>query len=168
MKIETTLKRVEVFLGLDDRDLSRIASLPSCHEETFQPGETIFRKGDEAKYLYVLKDGQVDLVMEIPASSKRDTTVVVVDRVTTGGFFGWSALVRPHLYALSSVCSKPSTAVMIGGADLLALFEKDHGIGYRVFESLSHVIGARLRDIEQALVKGQRWPFVGDDRPNPH
>ena len=160
MKIETTLKRVEVFLGLDDHDLSKIAGLSSCHEEAFQPGETIFRRGDEAKYLYVLKNGQVDLVAEIPARSGQETTTVVVDRVTTGGFLGWSALVKPHLYVLSAVCSKPSEAVMIGGADLLALFAKDYRIGYRVFESLSHVIGARLRDIEQTLVNGQRWPFV--------
>lgn len=160
MGIEKTLKRAEVFLGLDDHDLSKIANLPSCHEEASQPDETLFRKGDKAQYLYVLREGQVDLVTEVPLKSRQETTTLIVDRITTGGFFGWSALVEPHLYVLSAICKKPSEVVVISGVELLALFDSDYRIGYKVFQSLSHVIGARLRDIEQALADGQRWPFV--------
>ena len=159
MGIEKTLKRAEVFLGLDDSDLSKIAALPSCREEAYQPEEVIFRAGNEAKYLYVLKGGQVDLLMEVPPKSKQPATQVVVDRITTGGFFGWSALVKPHFYIRSAICKEPSEVVIISGVELMALFDKDYHIGYKVFQSLSHIIGARLRDIEQVLVKGQRWPF---------
>ena len=91
MGIEKILKRAEVFLGLDDSDLSKIAVLPSCQEKTYQPEEVIFREGDKAKYLYVLKEGRVDLVMELPPGSKQAATEVVVERIRTGGFFGWSA-----------------------------------------------------------------------------
>jgi len=159
MGIEKTLKRAEVFLGLDDSDLSKIAALPLCREEACQPEEVIFRAGDEAKYLYVLEEGQVDLVMEVPSKSKQATTLVVVDRITTGGFFGWSALVGPHFYVMSAICKEPSRVAIINGVELMALFDKDYRVGYKVFQSLSHIIGARLRDIEQVLVKGQRWPF---------
>ncbi len=161
MGIEKTLKRAEVFLGLDDGDLQTIADLPSCRERLFRSGDIIFSKGDEAAYLYVLKDGGVDLVTEPLPASKGETTDLVVDRITTGGFFGWSALVGPHIYVLSAVCRKPSEVVTIAGAELLALFGHDYRVGYRVFRSLSHVIGSRLRDVEQAMAKGQRWPFVG-------
>ena len=67
MGIEKTLQRAEVFLGLDDNDLGKIAALPSCQEKAYEPEDVILRAGDEAKYLYVLKEGQVDLVMEVPA-----------------------------------------------------------------------------------------------------
>lgn len=159
MGIEKTLKRAEVFLGLDDGDLGKIAALPSCREEAYQPEVVIFRIGDEAKYLYVLKSGEVDLMMEVPPRSKQAETQVVVDRITTGGFFGWSALVEPHFYTMSAICRKLSSVVVISGVELIALFDRDYHIGYRVFQSLSHIIGARLRDMEQVLVKGQRWPF---------
>jgi len=53
------------------------------------------------------------------------------------------------------VCTKPSEVVNISGAELTALPEENHSIGYRVFQSRSHIIGARLRDVEQALVAGQ-------------
>ena len=160
MGIEKTLKRAEVFLGLDDSDLSKIAALPSCREAAYQPGEVIFRAGDEARHLYVLKEGQVDLVMEVPPQPNQAATKVVVDIITTGGFFGWSALVGPHVYVMSAICQEPSQVVMLSGVELLALFDNDYHIGYKVFQSLSHIIGTRLRDMEQVLSKGQRWPFL--------
>ena len=164
MKIEKTLKRAEVFLGLSDSDLGKIAALPSCREETYQSEEVIFRDGDEAKHLYVLEEGRVDLVMEVPPRSKQAATKVVVDRITTGGLFGWSALVRPHLYVMSAICEEPSRVVSISGADLLSLFESDYHIGYKTFQGLAHIIGARLRDVEQVLIKGQRGPFLEKQR----
>ena len=159
MEIERTLKRAEVFLGLDDSELDRIAALPSCREETYGSMDVIFNAGDAAKYLYVLKEGQVNLVMEVPSGSGETATRVVVDIITKGGFFGWSALVRPHFYVMSAICQKPSQVVIISGAELTALFDEDYHIGYKISRSLSQIIGARLRDIEQVLVRGERWPF---------
>ena len=160
MGIEKTLKRAEVFLGLDDSDLSKIAALPSCREEAYQSEEVIFKAGNEARYLYVLKEGQVDLVTEVPPKSKQAATKIVVDRITTGGFFGWSAIVEPHFYVMSAICKEPSKVVIISGVELMALFDRDYYIGYKVLQSLSRIIGTRLRDMEQVLVKGQRWPFL--------
>jgi CRP-like cAMP-binding protein len=166
MGIEKTLKRSEVFLGLDDRELSKIAALPLCREETYQLGEVIFRAGDEAKCLYVLKKGRVDMVVEDSPNliSLQAETKVVVDRITTGGFFGWSALVRPHSYVMSAVCEEYSTVVVISGVELMALFNRDNHIGYKVLESISHIIGTRLRDMEQVLIWGKRWPFLKNNR----
>ena len=160
MGIEKTLQRAEVFLGLDDSDLSKITALPSCREETYHPGEVIFKAGDKAEYLYVLKVGQVDIVMLVPAKLNQVSTSVVVDRITTGGFFGWSALVGPHFYVMSVICKEPAQVVVISGTELMALFDKEHHIGYRVFQSLARIIGTRLRDMEQVLIRGQRWPFL--------
>ncbi len=159
MGIEKTLKRAEVFLGLDDSDLSKIAALPSCREEAYQPEGVIFRIGGKAKYLYVLKRGEIDLMVKVPPKSEQAATQIVLDRITTGGFFGWSALVKPHFYTMSAICKEPSSVVVISGAELMALFEKEYHIGYKVFQSLSHIIGARLRDIEQVLATGRKWPF---------
>lgn len=159
MGIEKTLKRAEVFLGLDDSDLSKIAALPSCREEAYQPEGVIFRTGDKAKYLYVLKRGEIDLMVEVPPKSEQAATQIVAERITTGGFFGWSALVKPHFYTMSAICTEPSSVVVISGAELMALFEKEYHIGYKVFQSLSHIIGTRLRDMEQVLATGRRWPF---------
>jgi CRP-like cAMP-binding protein len=157
MGIEKTLKRAEVFLGLDDGDICEIAALPSCREQVYQPGDIIFSAGEEAQYVYVLKEGEVDLMIQVPPKSQQPAKVII-DRVTTGGLFGWSALVKPQFYTMSAVCEKPAKAVVIGGSELKALFERDNHIGYKVLQGLSHVIGLRLRGMEQVLMKGQRHP----------
>lgn len=160
MGIAETLKRTEVFLGLDDSDLEEIAGLPSCREVSYQTGDVIIRAGDEARYLYVLKEGQVDVVMAVPVKPEGTEMKVVVDIITKGGFFGWSALVRPNFYVMSVICSKPSTMVTISGTELIALFDGDYYIGYKVYQSLARIIGTRLRDLEQVMLRGERWPFL--------
>ncbi len=159
MGIEETLKRAEVFLGLDDADLAKIAALPSCREESYQAGEVILKAGEEARNLRVVKEGEVDLVLEVLPKAGQEATKVVVDIITKGGFFGWSALVRPHFYVLSAISRKSATVVTISGGELMALFDEDYHIGYKVFQSLSHIIGTRFRDMEQVLIRGERWPL---------
>ena len=159
MGIEKTLKRAEVFLGLDDNELNEIAALPSSREDVYHADEVIFRAGDEAKYLYVLREGQVDLVTEVLPWSEPEARQIVVDSITKGGFFGWSALVRPHFYVMSAICKKPCTVAVISGVELTALFDRDTHLGYTVLQSLCRIIGARLRDVEQLLIRGERWPF---------
>ena len=129
MDIVASLKRAEIFLGLNDSDLRKIAELPSCREEAYQEGEVVFRADDEAKEIYVLTDGQIDLVTEVP-QAEQENTRVVVDRITTGDFFGWSSLVDPHSRVMEAICQKPSRVVIISGAELMALFEEDNRIGY--------------------------------------
>ena len=160
MGIEKSLKRSEVFLGLDDSELDQIAALPSCREEDYQPGEVIFKVGDEAKNLYLLEEGQVDLLMKVYTQQNQAAQSIVADRITTGDLFGWSALVGPYSRVMSATCQKHSRVVVISGAELLALFERDYHIGYKIFQSLSRVIATRLKYMEQALLKGQRCTFL--------
>lgn len=159
MGIEEILKRAEVFLGLEDDDLNKIAALPSCREATYQAEKVIFHRGNEAKYLYVLEEGQVDLVMEAPPNSDEAPRQVVIDSIRKGGFFGWSALVKPHSYVMSAICKKPSRVAIISGAELIDLFEQDHLIGYKVMRSLAQIIGTRVRYLEQFLATGERHTF---------
>jgi hypothetical protein len=60
---------------------------------------------------------------------------------------------------MSAICREPSHVVAISGVELMTLFDTDYGVGYKVFQSLSHVIGTRLRDLERVLATGQRWPL---------
>ncbi|MFC1933151.1 cyclic nucleotide-binding domain-containing protein, partial [Chloroflexota bacterium] len=97
------LKRCELFLGLDNNDLQRIADLPSCQEKAYQSQGIIFEAGEDAKHLYVLEEGQVNLVVKIPAGSSHLPEQTLVHTITKGGIFGWSALVPPHIFTMSAM-----------------------------------------------------------------
>ena len=153
------LKRCELFLGLDDNDLQKIVDLPSCQGKACKTREIIFRAGEEAKHLYVLEEGRVDLVVKMPTSSSHLPEQTVVRTITKGGIFGWSALVPPHVFTMSAISKEPSKVVAISGNELRTLFDKDTHLGYEVMDSLIRVVGARVRNIEQLLVTGKRSPF---------
>ena len=53
------LKKTELFSNLKDSQLEILLSCSSVR--SFSQGETIFRQGEEANYLYLLIEGMVDL-----------------------------------------------------------------------------------------------------------
>jgi len=160
--IMNTLKRSEIFLGLEDGSLEKIASLPSSKEKIIQSGEVLFQSGKRADYLYILKEGRIDLIAG-PAEPELGKQRVIVDKVTMGGLLGWSALVAPFYYVFSAIAGTPSIVVCINGRELIALSNEDCYLGYRVFKGLAYIIGTRLRDYEQVLLRGRRWPFLNGD-----
>jgi CRP/FNR family cyclic AMP-dependent transcriptional regulator len=158
--IEDTLKRSDVFLGLDNRELTIIASLPSSRSISFETGQFLFKTGEEAKSIFVVEEGRINVIAEVPKSSENKSTVITIDVLSKGSLLGWSALVRPHNYVLSAFCQKPSKLVIIDGNELLSLFDENCTIGYKVLQALSQVIGVRFRDLQQLMITGKRWPFV--------
>lgn len=160
MTIADTLKRSDVFLGLDNNDLEIIASLPSIKLTSFQTGQFLFKEGEKAKNLFVIEDGQINVIAEAPNSTENKSNIITIDIVCKGSILGWSALLRPRSYVLSAVCQKPSKVLIIDSNELLALFERNHDIGYRVLQGLSQVIGIRFRYLQQMLITGKRLPFL--------
>ena len=167
MKLEIieTLKRCELFLGLDDNDIQKIVDLPSCKIKTLQAQEVIIEAGEGAKHLYVLKEGKVNIVLKMMANSPQPPVQTVVRIITKGGIFGWSALVPPHIRVMSAVAEMPSKVISISGNELRTLFGKDPKLGYEVMNDLLKVIGSRVWNIEQLLSTGKRSPFIRRTKP---
>jgi CRP-like cAMP-binding protein len=155
------LKRSEAFLGLSDDDLQKVVDLPSCHEKRYQTWEVIFAAGEEARHLYVLEEGQVDLSLKRPVASAQLREQTVVSIVTKGGVFGWPALVPPHVFGMSAISKGPSKVLVMGAVELRALLDKHPHIGYEVTKSLLRVILSRFSNIEQMLITGTRSPWIG-------
>jgi CRP-like cAMP-binding protein len=160
MAVEDTLRRSEVFLGLNDSDLIKIATLPSSKQQSYQAGHILYKAGGEANNIYVLEEGQIVALIEMPPAPGNGSNQIIVDLRNKGSLLGWAALVRPHLYVLSTVCQKPCKMAVMNGRELLDLFEQDPEIGYKVFLGLSQIIGTRFREIQQILLTGKRSPFI--------
>lgn len=150
LNVAPALKRCEVFVGLDDSDLQKIANLSSWQRNTYKPGDYVFRQDATADYFYILEDGEVNLLVVVQADSPNSTKKEVpVDTVTTGDVFGWSSLVAPHSLTMSAVCVKPSTVLIVSGIELVGLLDCNQSIGYEVMKGLVRVIGARFRDLRR-------------------
>jgi CRP/FNR family cyclic AMP-dependent transcriptional regulator len=141
------LKEFELFKGLSDSDLERIAEL--CHLHTLHEGDRILEEGTRATNLHILCSGKVDIVTWV---KKPWNKYVRVHQAQPGEVFGWSALVAPYNYSASAICAEDGEEIRIRSTDLLALFHQHHHIGYTIMENLAADIGARLIQMRQSLI----------------
>jgi len=156
MNLIQLLKRCEVFVGLDDTDLQKIASLPSWQMTIFNAGDFLFLEGDVSNDFYILEGGELSLLATSRKEGAKDVVQVPVDTITKGDVFGWSSLVAPHSRNLSAICIKRSTVASVSGRELSELMDSNHTLGYEVMKSLVRVIASRLRDVQGKLVGNKK------------
>ena len=147
MDLVQMLKRCEVFVGLDDNDLQKIADLPSWQKCTYEQGERVFSDKDKATHFYILEEGEIRLVVTIHNEKAHEVTEVPVDTITKGDIFGWSSLVPPYSLTMAAICTKQSTVLAVDGTELNSLMDGNQSLGYEVMKGLVRIISARLRDL---------------------
>lgn len=140
-----SLRRCEIFLGLSDDDLEKIAALPSVRMKTFEAGVCISKEGEPAWNLCILVEGKIDLRMGIQLDLAGPSEEITVDTVTKGSIFHWSALVPPYLLSRSSFSVTKSKVLAINGKELLGLMDTNPRIGYEIMQSIAAVIASRLK-----------------------
>lgn len=62
MDIVTTLQQVDLFRELNDTQLRTIGNI--AQQEIFNMGEVIFKQGDVAEKIYIISNGQVEVIIE--------------------------------------------------------------------------------------------------------
>jgi len=150
------LKRCEVFVGLNDADLQKIANLQSWQRNSYNAGDYIFRQDTMARDFFILEEGEVNLLLTIEAGISNSTKEMPVDNVTTGDIFGWSSLVAPHALTMSAICVKSSTVLAVSGTDLMTLLDQDQSLGYEFMKGLVRVIGSRFRDLRRRFAASDK------------
>jgi (2Fe-2S) ferredoxin len=131
--------KTDVFDGLGQE---QIASLwEGIQEFRYLKGKRLFKEGDEADHLWIVKEGQVDVGFELPTASEVHTLYTI----PAGKAFGWSCFVPPYKYRLSSYCSSGMCTILrLDRQFLLDCFEREPAVGYRVMANLVCAVGERF------------------------
>lgn len=140
------LKKAEVFKGLNDEQLASVNAC--CEIKDYKREDKLFSEGDDAAYLWLVAEGEVDIRFELPG---RDSSFANnISTASACAAFGWSGLVPPHKYRLSAYCATAACKVVRAKRDsLLKLFEKNAAIGYRVMTNLTSVVGKRFNQLQE-------------------
>lgn len=139
------LKKMDVFEFVGKEELKRIAELAEVEE--FEPGDYIFREGDEAGKIYIVLEGRVSI--EIPVGPGK---TVQVYTMTKWRFFGYPALLRSRKYTTNARCLDRVRVVSIPANDLEELFKKNCTCGYLVMKRVAELIAQKLRDTRMQLI----------------
>jgi len=144
---EELLGRLALFSDFNQRDLRHIR--PILHHRTFRTGERIFTQGEVGSAMFIIQRGQVDIVEE----GEEGQPSQLLQRLGAGDFFGELALLSDLHRPASAVAYEPSELLVIFQADLYDLIEREPELGVRLIRSLSRIMGERLIQVNEALVR---------------
>jgi toluene monooxygenase system ferredoxin subunit len=161
MALTDTLKKSELFGGLDTAHLRKVGNL--CRNQSFKEGHTIFSEGDDAEEIYILLEGRVVLEMEVRPVADRPGIPTAVEVISEGETFGWSALVEPYVYTLSARCLTHCRALAIKGDLLRKFLADDTSLGYELMRRLTKIIALRLAHTRFRLTSGLGLALLGKE-----
>jgi CRP-like cAMP-binding protein len=144
------IEKTEVFKDLNDEQMAAVQNC--CEQVEFQRGDKIFGVGDEARYPWIVTEGQVDLRFDLPRRPTAEENTIA--SIAGGRFLGWSSLVPPYKYRLSAYCtSRTCKMIKIDKARLTQLFENDAKLGRTIMNNLAVIVGSRFNQLENEIVK---------------
>jgi len=142
------LGQCELFAGLTEEELGLIA--PLCHEEVYNPGETICAEQDAAEKLYILQEGRVEIQTRLRSEAELSGEAVF-EEAEPGRVFGWTALVKQQQFTATVRALDRTRVTAIRGSDLKALFDQHARIGFVVMKRLADIISSRRRQTRAEL-----------------
>ena len=134
-----------LFRGLEDGQMKKIMAIGK--EIPIKKGQQIFREGQKANGVYLLREGSVELMtlvdmdFELPISILRNP----------GDVLGTSALIPPYQYSLSARCVEEGTLFCMETAGLRKLASEDRDIGCQIMTNLAAYFLERLKETRQEV-----------------
>lgn len=144
------LKQSDIFYQFSATQLELVANL--CHEIVFQEGETIFRENSEGKELYVIAQGEVEILINpalvgSPANGEQEDARIATLR--RGQSFGEVALVDEGLRSATARASQKDTRLLVIPRDkIIMLCETYPQLGYRLMNNLAADLAMKIRNTD--------------------
>lgn len=141
------LKQSDIFYQFTPTQLELVANL--CQEATFDSGEIIFRENSGSKELYVITQGEVDILINPGVAGSEKDEESPVARLRRGQSFGEVALVDEGLRSASARAAQKDTRLLIiPRAKLIMLCETYPQLGYRLMHNLAADLAMKIRNTD--------------------
>ncbi|MDP9361874.1 MAG: DUF1003 domain-containing protein [Acidobacteriota bacterium] len=175
MTRQELLATIPLFESLTQEDLDGLTI--RLEESHYEPGEVIFRQGDDGSSLFIIEDGAVDIAYGEGAGN------VVLATLFNGQYFGELSLFDGAPRSATATAAKATHVIRLDRDDLVDFVHKNPAAALRIIEEM----GDRLRQTnelmsrqvsrnvleeqEESLTFGQRiadrvarfggsWPFI--------
>ncbi|HNV70525.1 MAG TPA: tetratricopeptide repeat protein, partial [Candidatus Ozemobacteraceae bacterium] len=138
------LEQIDLFSSLSTKELRDIEQIALTR--SVLRGEVIFSQGDFARDLFLVQNGQVEILLK---DYKQDLKQVAVMR--NGDFFGEMALFdKDSVRSATARALQNSTLIIIPGTGFERLLQEKPSISFKLLNALSK----RLKDTSQKAVAG--------------
>jgi len=153
-KVLDNLRRVEIFTGLLDEELLKVAGL--CSALKVPAGKTIFKEGDGGDELYIIHEGSVRVLINTrgPDGTFAPSTI---NLLYAGQCFGEMILLNNAARSATVVAVDPTTLIVMHEPAFRQLCDSNPRIGYVVIRNLAQDLAYKLRSSNLLLRGNIRW-----------
>lgn len=139
------LKQSDIFYQFTPTQLELVANL--CQEVLFNADDLIFQENSGSKELYVIAQGEVDILINRGVGAEKKETAVA--RLRRGQSFGEVALVDEGLRSASARATQKDTRLLIIQREkLIILCETYPQLGYRLMYNLAADLAMKIRNTD--------------------
>lgn len=149
-----TLEANKLFRQLNSAELKALRLI--TREQTFSPGQEIFKEGDRGYGVYLVKDGLV----EISGVVGKDVRLVFSE-VGPGDIFGEMAVIENKPRSACAVARQETVVYFIPWAEMLTLVERSPGLAMALLREISHRLREFNRQYLREVLQAERLALVG-------
>ncbi|MFO8057530.1 MAG: cyclic nucleotide-binding domain-containing protein [bacterium] len=140
------LKKIPLFQLCSYAELTRIWNY--MQKVNFNAGDTVFRQGDNGDALYVIREGEMEI---LAASPDKDRIENVVASLGPGELFGEMALVENEPRSASVRARTDAKLFRLQKDYFEKLMKQDHELAYKIYQPLTAILSQRLRETTERL-----------------
>ena len=121
---------------------NHLENLVHCSSNVkFKAGEFIFKEGEDAAHLYLIRHGRVSLELHSPHLDSH-----TIQTVGEGEVLGWSWLVSPFQWLSDAKAVDLVRAIQMDGHCLREKCDADHELGYHMYKNIASMMQERLHN----------------------
>lgn len=130
-------RTLQIFNELKQSHLKKLARI--AEDRFFEANEIIYREGELGKGIYIIKEGEVVIEMDLPSHGP-----VTLYTLKSGQLFGWSSLIVNRRKKARARTVVPTSVVFIEVDKIRTLFKSDQNLECELMRCVSSVITDRL------------------------
>jgi len=140
------LKQAEIFDGMNPTQLELIGSY--CQERSFSTGEMIIPEGAGSDELYVIAEGEVEILVNpaLVSNKPEEGEPVAIATLGRGQSFGEIALVDRGMRSASAKARQNTRLLVLPREELIQLCEAYPQLGYRLMYNLAADLALKMRN----------------------
>ncbi len=146
------LLELRFFEGVPGWALERLTE--SATRRRFERGTMVVRQNDEARAVYFLLSGAVQVLVYFEGVGDLLTGV----QRDPGSLIGWSAFTAPYRYTSSMRCEEPSELIRLPRETFDEIFEEDQYLGYQILKKVATALDHRLEGAVTFLLETPTIP----------